>query len=178
MRKLLDGHNKNHFIPLIFSWDPSNFIVLRLIEKSHNLISQEHFGPYLWNQNFPNMKFVQAYSNYSNTNSHYRPNWEKIKELRKKNNFRTLVLAYFRHLGGKTLFSQNLALSFTTLHGPQTPCWVIEKTKEPIPRKTEGLTDLIHIYDPYGHGQGSYKRISQLRGIAADNKNKIQYNSA
>ena len=32
--------------------------------------------------------------------------------------------------------------------------------------------------DPSGHGQGSYKRISQLIGIAADNKNKIQYNSA
>ena len=103
---------------------------------------------------------------------------EKINELRKKNNFRTLVLAYFPHLGGKTLFSQNLALPCTTLHGPETPCWVIEKTKEPIPRKTEGLTDLIHIYDSYGHGQGSYKWISQLRGIAADNKNKIHYNSA
>ena len=33
---------------------------------------------------FPNMKFVQAYSNYNNTNFHYRPNWDKIKELRKK----------------------------------------------------------------------------------------------
>ena len=40
--KLLDGHTKNWFIPLISSW------VLRLIEKSRNLIvGQEHFGPYL-----------------------------------------------------------------------------------------------------------------------------------
>ena len=35
-----------------------------------------------------------------------------------------------------------------------------------------------YSYDPSGHGQESYKRISQLSGIAVDNKNKIQYNSA
>ena len=35
-----------------------------------------------------------------------------------------------------------------------------------------------HSYGPSGHGQEFYKRISQLRGIAVDNKNKIQYNSA
>ena len=41
---------------------------------------------------------------------------------------------------------------------------------------TEGQTDLIH--DPFGHDQESYKRISQLTGIAVDKKDKIQYNSA
>ena len=34
-----------------------------------------------------------------------------------------------------------------------------------------------YSYDPSSHGQESYKIISQLRGIAVDNKNKIQYNS-
>ena len=53
LRKLLDGHAKNQFIPLIYSWDTANFRVQRLIEKSHNLIGQEHFGPYVRNQNFP-----------------------------------------------------------------------------------------------------------------------------
>ena len=60
-----------------------------------------------------------------------------------------------------------------------TPCWVPEKTNEPIPRKLPNRRmDRPHSYDPSGHGQESYKRISQLRGIAVDNKNKIQYNSA
>ena len=53
LRNLLDGHTKNQFIPLISLWDTANFRVLRLIEKSHNLIGLEHFGPYLRNQNFP-----------------------------------------------------------------------------------------------------------------------------
>ena len=53
LRKLLEGHTKNQFISLISLWDTANFRVLRLIEKSCNLIGQEHFGPYLRNQNFP-----------------------------------------------------------------------------------------------------------------------------
>ena len=44
-----------------------------------------------------------------------------------------------------------------------------KKTKEPIPRKLpKRRTDRPYSYDPSG----------QLRGIAVDNKNKIQYNSA
>ena len=73
--KLLDGHTKNQFISLISLWDTSSFRVLRLIEQSHKLIGHEHFWPYLRNQSFPNMKFAQAYKNYSNINFHYRPNW-------------------------------------------------------------------------------------------------------
>ena len=107
---------------------------------------------------FPNMKFVQAYSNYNNTNFQYRPNREKIKDLRKKLNFP--ILSKNPRLG-KTLFSKNLALSCTTPHGSLTPCWVSEKTKEPIPRKLpNSRTDGPNSYDPSGHGQGSYKRVS------------------
>ena len=51
--KLLDRHTKNQFISLICFWDTANFRALRFIEKSHNLIGHEHFGPYLRNQNFP-----------------------------------------------------------------------------------------------------------------------------
>ena len=40
------------------------------------------------------------------------------------------------------------------------------------------MTDRPYSYDTSGHGQGSYKRISQLRDIAVDNKNKMEYNSA
>ena len=35
-----------------------------------------------------------------------------------------------------------------------------------------------YSYDPSGHDQESYKRISQLSGIAVHNKDKIQYNLA
>ena len=52
LRKLLDRHTKNQFIPLISSWDTASFGVLPLIVKSRNLIGQENFGPYLRNQNF------------------------------------------------------------------------------------------------------------------------------
>ena len=52
LRKLLDGYNKNEFVLFISLWDTANFRVLQLIEKSHNLIGQEHSGPYLRNQNF------------------------------------------------------------------------------------------------------------------------------
>ena len=129
------------------------------------------------------MKFDQAYSNYNNTSSHWRPNWEKIKELRKKLNFpihsknhRLGLISPF--LGQNIIFKISGSVC-STLHEHLTSCWLPEKTKEPISiklpnRKTEGP----YSYDPSGHGQGSYKRISQLRDIAVDNKNKIQYKSA
>ena len=60
LRKLLDGHTKNQFIPLISLWDTANFRVLQLIEKSCNLIGQEHFGPYLRNQNFPKYEICSS----------------------------------------------------------------------------------------------------------------------
>ena len=60
MQKLLEWHTKNQFISLISLWDTANFIVLRLIEKSSNLIGQKYFGPYLRDQNFPKYEFVQA----------------------------------------------------------------------------------------------------------------------
>ena len=77
------------------------------------------------------------------------------------------------------IFWKNLAQSFTTLHRILIPFWVPEKLKSQFQEnfQTEGRTDLIHIYDPSGCGQGSYKRISQFRGITVDSKNKIQYNS-
>ena len=54
-----------------------------------------------------------------------------------------------------------------------------KKTKQPIPWKLQNRrTDRFYSYDPSGHGQESYKRISQLSSIAVDNKDKIQYNLA
>ena len=44
---------KTSFISLISSWDTANFRDLRLIEKSHKLTGQGHFGPYLRNQSSP-----------------------------------------------------------------------------------------------------------------------------
>ena len=49
------------------------------------------------------MKFVQAYRNYSDKNFHYRPNSEKIKELKKitlfegKKYFEKIWLSHSQH---------------------------------------------------------------------------------
>ena len=40
------------------SWE--NFRVLRLIAKSHNLMGEEHFGPYLKNQSFPKYEICSS----------------------------------------------------------------------------------------------------------------------
>ena len=87
LRKLLDGLTKNQFTPLISLWDTANFRTLWLIEKSRNVIAQEHFAHISGTKIYPNMRFVQAYKNYSNINFHYRPNLWKNKELSKKLNF-------------------------------------------------------------------------------------------
>ena len=55
-------------------------------------------------------------------------------------------------------------LSYTTPKVPLTPCGVPEKTKEPVPRKRLNRSRQT-LYDPSGHDQESYKRVSQLRGI-------------
>ena len=50
---------------------------------------------------------------------------------------------------------------------PQQHDKIPEKTKESIPRKfSDRRTDRPYSWDDSGHGQGSNKRIGQLRGIA------------
>ena len=80
-----------------------------------------------------------------NTNFHYRPNWEKIKNQIFLYIKRTLGVAYFPNFSGKT-FPKNLALSSTTTHGPLTPCWVPEKIRSQFQEnvQTEGLKDFIN----------------------------------
>ena len=51
-----------------------------------------------------------------------------------------------------------------------------KKIKEPILLNIlNSTTDSSYSYDPSSYGQESYKRISQLSGVAVDNKDKIQY---
>ena len=59
-KKLLDGRTKNLFILLISLWNTVNFRVLQLVEKSQNLIDQEHFGPYIRNQKFPKYEICSS----------------------------------------------------------------------------------------------------------------------
>ena len=172
---------KKQFIPLIPSSDIAIFTVQRLIEKSCNLIGQEH-GPYLTYQ------FSQIWNLFKHTTITVSQTFiiyqteKKNKELRKKLNFpihlKILRLGLFSPFLGKALFLKHLALSCTTPQGPLTRCWVPEKTKELIPRKRSNRwTNRPYTYDPSGHDQGSYKKIRQLRGIAVDDKIKSQYNS-
>ena len=129
------------------------------------------------------MKFVQAYKITVIQSFIIDQTDKKIKNWEKNWTFlyiqRTLGLAYFPHFGGKTFFSKNLALSYTAPHGPLTPSWVPEKNLRANSMKTSEQKDRQTLFIwPLSHGQESYKRISQLSGIAVDNKNKIQYNSA
>ena len=64
LRKLLDRHTKNQFISLTSLSDTANFRVLRLIEISRNLTGQEHFWPYLSNQNFPRYEISLSIQEY------------------------------------------------------------------------------------------------------------------
>ena len=97
------------------------------------------FWPHLRNQSFRRIWHLFKHTAI-NINFHYSPNWEKIKELRKKHKFSHIIkgplgLPYFPNFGWKTLFSKNLALSCTTPHGTLTSCWAPEKTQEPIQGK-------------------------------------------
>ena len=80
LRKLMEGHTKNQFISLIFSWDTANLSPVmdwKILQSDWlrafwAIISEARI--------FPNMKFVQAYNNYSNIDHtdksfHYRPYW-------------------------------------------------------------------------------------------------------
>ena len=60
LRKLLEGHTENQFISLIFLWDAANIRVLQLIEKSCNMIGQEHFAPYVRSQDFPKYEICSS----------------------------------------------------------------------------------------------------------------------
>ena len=64
LRKLLDRQTKNQFISLTSLSDTANFRVLRLIEISRNLTGQEHFWPYLSNQNFPRYEISSSIQEY------------------------------------------------------------------------------------------------------------------
>ena len=66
----------------------------------------------------------------------------------------------------------------STTWAPNT-MWSSRKNYRVNSKKTSEQKDgkTFYSYDP-GHGQESYKRISQLNDIAVENKNKIRYNSA
>ena len=59
-KKTVGWIQQKRVIEFISSRDTANFRFLRLIEKSHNLLAQEHFGPYLRNQNFPKYEICSS----------------------------------------------------------------------------------------------------------------------
>ena len=133
---------------------------------------------------FPNMKLVQAYNNYSNITFIIDQIEKKLKNWKKNLNLpihsKNPRLGLFSPFWGQIIIFKKIWLCHAQHHmGTWHHIDFQKKTKEPIPRKHPNRrTDRPYSYNPSGHGQGSYKRISQLRGIAVDDKNKIQYNSA
>ena len=85
-----------------------------------------------------------------------------------------LSYKHFPHFWEQKYFFQKIHLWHNTLWA-LILCWVPEKNKELIPRKRpDRTTDLIErTLLPMAN-----KRISQLRGIAVDSKNKIQFNAS
>ena len=133
---------------------------------------------------FPNMKLVQAYNNYSNITFIIDQIEKKLKNWKKNLNLpiysKNPRLGLFSPFWGQSIIFKKIWLCHAQHHmGTWHHIDFQKKTKEPVPRKLPNrMTDRPYSYNPSGHGQGSYKRISQLRGIAVDDKNKIQYNSA
>ena len=86
-------------------------------------------------------------------------------------------MAYFPHFRGKILFSKNLALSCTIPEGHLDHAEFQKKLKSQFQQnfQTGGIDVFI---GPFWPQPGYNKGISQLRGIAEDNKNNIQYNLA
>ena len=85
----------------VFHW----FVLeICLIKKFCNLIDWEHFGPYLWNINFP------KFSNKLKKNLFFDPFW-----------------AHFPNLWSKKICLENPALPSTTSHGILAPCQISEK---------------------------------------------------
>ena len=89
----------------------------------------------------------------NNINFFCRPNSEKINAKFSnaiKKPYSWPIFCHFPHFGGKNFFFQKIRLFHAQYHMglPLTPCWVSEKTNEPIPRKhLDGKTDgqtLIH----------------------------------
>ena len=90
---------------------------------------------------------------------------------------RTLGLAYFPHFRVKHCFQKMWLCHAQHDMGPEHHVEFQEKLNSQFKEnfQTEGRTELIDMYYSSGHGQGSYKRISQLRSFAEDNEKKIQH---
>ena len=140
LRKLLNGHTKNQFISLIFVEIHPILESCDWLKNPAIWLTKRILGHISGTRIFTEMNFVQAYKNYKTKLIFITDQInKKIKNWEKNWTFlyiqRTLGLAYFSHFWGKTWFSKNQALSHIIPHGPLRPCWVPEKTEEPVPRK-------------------------------------------
>ena len=116
-----------------------------LIKKSCNLISWEHFGPYLRNKNFHNLCRNTEY----NINFHYRSSSVKINDQISQYIEKTQFLIHCGSISpifGSKKLPQKIWLSHTTSHGIVAPCQNLEKINDTIPRKCldrrkDGRTD-------------------------------------
>ena len=77
LRKLLDGHTKNQFVSLIFCEIQPILESCDWLKNPAIWLAKSILSHISGTRIFPNMKFVQAYKNYSNYRLiiRYRPNW-------------------------------------------------------------------------------------------------------
>ena len=109
-----------------------------MIKEYWNLIGQEPFLALTWETDFSQAcSFCRMLMNHKNF---------RCTQIRDKTNDliflkspKTLFWGHFWPFlvifAQRGFFHKSLVLSHTTIYGPLTPCWVSEKTNEPIQRK-------------------------------------------
>ena len=123
--------------------------------KSHWL--RAIFGYNLRAGFFPSMQFSQNVNEPQELSfyKHFRQNtWRDFLEKSKKHVSGPFLVIFTRW----RFFQKKIRLCHTIIYGSLTPCYVSEKTNEPIPRKltdrrkdgrTEGRTNRLYFIGPF-----------------------------
>ena len=127
------------------------------IKEYWNLIGREPFLAITWEPDFSQAcSFCRMLMNHKNF--HFTQIPDKTNDMIFLKSPKTMFLGHFWPFlvifARWGFFPKNPALSHTTIYGPLTPCYVSEKTNEPIPRKLtdrqkDGWTDRPYFIGPF-----------------------------
>ena len=119
-----------------------------------NLIDQEPFLALTWELDFSQAcSFRRMLMNHKNF--HFTNISDKTHDVIFLKSPKNMFLGHFYPTA---IFSKKIRLCHTIIYGPLTPCYVSEKTNEPIPRKltdrrkdgrTEGRTNRLYFIGPF-----------------------------
>ena len=119
-----------------------------------NLIGQEPFLAITWELDFSQAcSFRRMLMNHKTF--HFTNISDKTHDVIFLKSPKNMFLGHFYPTA---IFSKKIRLCHTIIYGPLTPCYVSEKTNEPIPRKltdrrkdgrTEGRTNRLYFIGPF-----------------------------